>query len=153
MKKIYETEPKMPVKVMGPEETKKCRVVPKKYNYIPDLLLNNKRIEEECTLDLNKNEIARAMSLAEVYEVKEDGEVLLDSTNYFISAVEDEEVKDGGETKEPEDGKGEMNTPPSTEDGNEDDEQISPSDNGSSNTEPQSDLSKSYSAIFNGDKY
>lgn len=109
MQKIYELEPKEVIDVMGPEETKKCKVVPKKYNYISDILPNNKRIEGETILELNKNEIARAMTLANVYLIGEDdSELLLNPENYYKSL---EEKKDKEEEEE-EPSETEINTEP-----------------------------------------
>lgn len=76
---------------MGVNDTKKCRIVPKKNRFVPDLLLHNQRIEEETTMEINKAEIARAMSLADVYAVGEDGsEVLLTPFNFFLKEEEKE---------------------------------------------------------------
>lgn len=79
--------------VMAVTDTKKCRIVPKKLNYIPDLLLHNQRIEEEITMKINRQEILRAMSLADVYEIAEDGtETLLTPLNF---CYKEEETGDG----------------------------------------------------------
>lgn len=78
--------------VMTVNEVKTCRIVPKKYNYIPDLLLHNQRIEEETTMNLNKAEVWRAMMLADVYATVDGEEVLMTPKNYFFKGdvVEDE---------------------------------------------------------------
>lgn len=95
MQKIYELEPKEEVAVMGPEETKKCKIVPRKYTYIPDLLPNNKRIEGETVMQLNKNEIIRAMTLADVYLIGEDdSETLLNPENYYEAIEEKSNEKE-----------------------------------------------------------
>ena len=82
---------------MSRTDTKKCRIVPQRNRFVPDLLLNNQRIEEETTMEINVAEIQRAMSIAEVYEVAEDGsETLLDEFNFFLKSGEAAE-----EEKEP----------------------------------------------------
>ena len=89
---------------MESNETKKCRIVPSKYNYIPDLLLHGKRIEEEITIELNPKEIQRAMTLADVFAVAEDGtETLLTPLNFCLKeeTTEDSE-EEGGGSEEPE---------------------------------------------------
>ena len=93
---------------MESNETKKCRIVPSKYNYIPDLLLRGKRIEEEITMELNPKEIQRAMTLADVFAVAEDGtETLLTPLNFYLKeeTTEDSEEESGSEEpEEPGDG-------------------------------------------------
>lgn len=80
---------------MEVNDTKKCRIIPKKYNFIPDLLLNNKRIEKETVMEINKAEICRAMSLATVYMINDDGtEVLLTPMNFYLKPLSE----DGDET-------------------------------------------------------
>lgn len=60
---------------------KKCRVVPKKCG-IPDIL-PNKRIFEPMVLELNKKEVRRAMSYAEVSEILSDNsEIPIDEENF-----------------------------------------------------------------------
>lgn len=65
---------------------KTCLIVPKKYRSISDILLQRKRIEEECTLEnLDVKEIRRAMCNANVYEIIEGQEPLkLDELNYYL---------------------------------------------------------------------
>lgn len=81
---------------MEVNDTKKCRIIPKKYNFIPDLLLNNKRIEKETVMEINKAEICRAMTLATVYMINDDGtEVLLTPMNFYLKPLsEDGETSD-----------------------------------------------------------
>lgn len=79
---------------MEVNDTKKCRIIPKKYNFIPDLLLNNKRIEKETVMEINKAEICRAMTLATVYMINDDGtEVLLTPENFYLKPLSE----DGGD--------------------------------------------------------
>lgn len=84
---------------MARNETKKCRIVPKKNRFVPDLLLHNQRIEEETTMEINKAEITRAMSLADVFMVNEDGTETLLTPENFYDPVESKE--DSGETTDP----------------------------------------------------
>ena len=53
-------------KKMTAVETKECTVTPKAKTGIPDILPNNKFITEETKLNLNRNEIKRAMSMGTV---------------------------------------------------------------------------------------
>lgn len=86
---------------MESNDTKNCRIVPKKYNYIPDLLLQNKRIEEETTMDLNPKEIQRAMMFADVYAQDDGGgETLLTPLNFYLKD-EEEAAEDESEETEP----------------------------------------------------
>lgn len=87
--------------VMDVNETKKCRIVPKKNRFVPDLLLQNQRIEKEVVMEINKAEISRAMSLADVYMIGEDkSETLLTPKNFYLK-VESESTEDGDDKKEP----------------------------------------------------
>lgn len=71
-------------------ETKKVKIIPKKLNSIPDILRNNKRIEEPMIMELNKKEIQRAMSFANVASVsKDEKETLLDTRNWNDASVDD----------------------------------------------------------------
>lgn len=84
--------------IMAVNETKKCRIVPKKNRFVPDLLLHNQRIETETTMEINKAEIIRAMSLADVYMVNDDGtETLLTPKNFYVAAPVKEETDDSTE--------------------------------------------------------
>ena len=90
--------------VMTVTDTKKCRIIPKRLNYIPDLLLHNQRIEKETVMEINRQEILRAMSLANVYEIAEDGtETLLTPLNFCLK------------TEEKDSGSGEEVTPPESQ--------------------------------------
>lgn len=96
---------------MESNDTKTCRIVPKKYNYIPDLLLQNKRIEEETTMDLNPKEIQRAMMLADVYAQDDSGEeTLLTPLNFYLK--EEESTEEGSEEDTDTDDEEEVSTPP-----------------------------------------
>jgi len=53
-------------KKMTTTETKECTVTPKVKTGIPDILPNNKFITEETKLNLNRNEIKRAMAMGTV---------------------------------------------------------------------------------------
>lgn len=87
---------------MGRTDTKKCKIIPQKNRFVPDLLLNNQRIEEETVMEINVAEIQRAMSIAEVYEVGKDGsETLLDEFNFFLKSGEAVEEEEDDSTKEP----------------------------------------------------
>ena len=86
---------------MESNETKKCKIVPKKYNYIPDLLIQNKRIEKETTMNLNPKEIKRAMAYADVFAIGElDEETLLTPLNFCYK--DDTVSEDAGDEEEPE---------------------------------------------------
>lgn len=112
---VYTMPPKEEKPVMGPDETKKCRIVPQKYRFVPDILLNNKRIEEETIMELNKAEIARAMSIAEVYFIAEDGtETLATQENFYVANATSDDTEEGGEVEEP-DESGEVTDTPETE--------------------------------------
>lgn len=51
---------------MSTTDIKECTVTPRVKTGIPDILPNNKLITEETTLNLNRNEIKRAMSMGTV---------------------------------------------------------------------------------------
>ena len=90
--------------IMSLRHIKKCRVTPAYLQSIPDILLQNKRIRETCIIEINPNEIIRAMSFGDVYAIDSSGnEVLLDPTNYrdFNGIVEDASLKDPGGTTVP----------------------------------------------------
>lgn len=114
---------------MAANDTKKCRIIPKKYNYIPGLLLKNKRIEEETTMELNKAEIIKAMTLADVYLVNgEDDETLLTPLN-FCDPVKESVEEDGGEETDPpveEDDPEEVTLPETDEEGESETEPVDP---------------------------
>ena len=59
-------------------DTKAVTVTPKDFRFVPDLLANRGRVEEEQELTLNAKEIKRAMQNAVVTE----GDTVLDETNY-----------------------------------------------------------------------
>lgn len=70
--------------------TKKVKVSPAKNKFVSDILRNNKRIEEPMVLELNKKEIQRAMSFANVTSVsKDEKETLLDTRNWNDMPVDD----------------------------------------------------------------
>lgn len=58
---------------MSANDVKKCKVTPRKFSSVPDILMNNKRIEEETELELNPNEIKRAMASATVSAIDDKG--------------------------------------------------------------------------------
>lgn len=90
--------------IMSLRHIKKCKVTPAYLQSIPDILLQNKRIEETCIISINPNEIIRAMSFGDVYAIDEKGnETLLDPTNYnsYNGVVEDASLKDPGGTTVP----------------------------------------------------
>ena len=68
--------------IMSNTDTKKVKVTPGNLQSIPDILPQNKRIEEEVTMELNPSEIKRCMSFGTVKEVKSTGEVNLDPMNF-----------------------------------------------------------------------
>lgn len=90
--------------MMSNSETKKCRIIPKDKRFVPDILLQNKRIVEETVMDLNKSEIRRAMSFAEVYIINGDIETLATEKDYFIKdagVCEDDKVETDPEPESP----------------------------------------------------
>lgn len=61
---------------------KQCRIIPK--FSVPDIL-NKKRIDYSCIMNLTLKETRRAISFANVYEILADGtEILLDEFNYHM---------------------------------------------------------------------
>lgn len=103
--------------VMKRTDTKKCRIVPVKNRHVPDVLLHNKRITEETTMDLNKMEIRRAMSFAEVFVVDGDTETLVTDQNFYLKDVEEESGSGDDDKKEEGEGtgdEGDENTDPTT---------------------------------------
>ena len=91
--------------IMSLRHIKKCKVTPAYLQSIPDILLQNKRIEETCIISINPNEIIRAMSFGDVYAIDEKGnETLLNPRNYNSienGIVEDASLKDPGGTTVP----------------------------------------------------
>lgn len=77
--------------VMGDTDTKTVTVTPDKNKYVSGLMKKNGRIEEATELDLNKDEIKRAMQSAVVTE----GDEVLDERTYNLK--EDESAEAGGE--------------------------------------------------------
>lgn len=110
---IYSIPPKLEKKVMEAGETKKCKIIPKKNKVVLDLLPNNKKIEKETTMEINRNEIARAMSAADVYLIGNDGsQTLLNEENYYLSLGTSESDKENeGDDNEPSSEKSEENNP------------------------------------------
>ena len=64
-------------------ETKKVKIIPKKLNSIPDILINNKLIKEETIMDINTREIERAMHFGTVSALSETGEETSLNTRNF----------------------------------------------------------------------
>lgn len=84
--------------IMAANETKKCKIIPKKNRFVPDLLIANKRIVSETTMEINKAEIRRAMSFADVFMIGDDGtETLLTPKNFYVSEA-DETSGDGSDS-------------------------------------------------------
>ena len=69
------------VKIMSDTDVKKVKVTPKDYRVVPDILKQRGLIDEPMELELNKDEIFRAMNYAYVEDVDS---TKLDETNYFI---------------------------------------------------------------------
>ena len=64
---------------------KRCKVIPKCEHYqrwISGILSNGEKISFPAELDMTPHEISRCVALADVYEVVDDGHVLLDKYNY-----------------------------------------------------------------------
>ena len=85
--------------IMEDTDTKTVTVTPAKNKYISGLMENNGRIEEATELELNKDEIKRAMQSAVVTE----GENVLDERTYNLKDEETTEEDGEEEVTEPED--------------------------------------------------
>ena len=72
--------------LMSDTDVKKVTVIPKDYRVVPDILKKRGLVDEPMELELNKDEIFRAMNYADVIDL--DG-TNLNETNYFMM---DEEV-------------------------------------------------------------
>ena len=74
--------------------TKLCRVIPRnEFQYIPGILVKQERIDVPSELPLTLPEIRRCLSYANVYEVVEEGNVLLTLDNYTADNSEEETVE------------------------------------------------------------
>ena len=76
-------------KIMSDTDVKKVKVTPKDYRVVPDILKQRSLIDEPMELELNKDEIFRAMNYAYVEDVEG---TKLDETNYFIMKESSDDV-------------------------------------------------------------
>lgn len=66
-----------------------CTVTPKRNRFVPNILPGRKRIEQEMTLELNKNEIRKCMNEGCLVAIIENGvKVQLDEKNWYKKVEE-----------------------------------------------------------------